>query len=112
MNQVSAQTGLEEILQEVDRINPSGVMELNDSIVSNIYGKAEQIAREAVSQKEKPRVDWDRTLDDILTSRVFGFPSMLLLLAAVFWLTVSGANYPSTVLASALFWGQDGLMDL
>jgi ferrous iron transport protein B len=37
---------------------------------------------------------------------------MLLMLAAVFWMTVSGANYTSTVLASALFWGQDHLMDL
>jgi len=112
MRQNSAPTGLEEILQEVDRINPSGALGLNDCVVSHIYGKAEQIAREAVTQKEKPRVDWDRRLDDILTSRVFGFPSMLLLLAIVFWLTVSGANYPSVVLASALFWGQDRLMDL
>ena len=29
---------------------------------------------------------------------------MLLLLAAVFWLTIVGANVPSQMLANALFW--------
>lgn len=43
-------------------------------------------------------------LDDILTSRVFGFPIMLAMFGAVLWLTVVGANYPSGLLATALFW--------
>ena len=41
-------------------------------------------------------------LDDILTSRWLGFPVMLLLLACL-WLTVTGANYPSALLANGLF---------
>ena len=34
---------------------------------------------------------------------------MLLLLAVVFWLTITGANYPSQILSNALFWVQDQL---
>jgi ferrous iron transport protein B len=44
---------------------------------------------------EKPRFDMDRTIDRIVTSRVWGFPVMLMLLAIVLWLTIIGANIPS-----------------
>lgn len=36
---------------------------------------------------------------------------MLLLLAFVFWLTITGANYPSQLLSNGLFWIQDRLSD-
>jgi len=39
----------------------------------------------------------------ILTSRIFGIPIMLGLLAVVFWLTITGANVPSTIIADFLF---------
>ena len=48
------------------------------------------------------RFDVDRTLDRLLTSRIVGFPLMWLILAAVFWLTIAGANVPSALLASIL----------
>ncbi len=44
--------------------------------------------------------DREKRIDRIVTSRVFGFPIMLLGLALVFWLTIEGANYPSTYLSS------------
>jgi ferrous iron transport protein B len=44
----------------------------------------------------------DRTIDKIVTSRRWGFPLMILLLAIVFWLTISGANVPSQMLATLL----------
>ena len=44
----------------------------------------------------------DRRLDRWLTSRVFGFPLMLGILAVVFWLTIAGANVPSAMLATLL----------
>ncbi|WP_072911140.1 nucleoside recognition domain-containing protein [Desulforamulus aeronauticus] len=108
----SMRTGLNSILSDVDKINPHGTLGINDSVVSSIYYAAESIANEVVSQKEKPKTDWDKKLDDILTSRVFGFPSMLLLLGVIFWLTVAGANVPSAMIADVLFWGQDRLTDL
>ncbi len=58
------------------------------------------IADRAVTRPdEKPAFDFDRTLDRLLTSRLWGFPLMLVLLTLVFWLTIAGANIPSSWLS-------------
>ncbi|HIQ79908.1 MAG TPA: ferrous iron transporter B, partial [Candidatus Scatavimonas merdigallinarum] len=36
----------------------------------------------------------------ILTSKAFGIPIMLLMLGAIFWITIAGANYPSELLST------------
>lgn len=84
----------------------------SDKIVESIYLHSESIARRVINYREKPFHDWDRWLDDLLTSRIFGFPIMVLLLGAVFWITIEGANVPSEILAGILFWGQDQLTQL
>jgi ferrous iron transport protein B len=77
--------------------------DLHDSLLEAIYQDAAQISNRVVTKVgEKPRFDWDRTLDKLLTSRWTGFPIMLLLLTAVFWITIAGANVPSSLLASLL----------
>jgi len=80
-----------------------------DQIVTQIYQKSEEITQKVVSKNNRQKIDIDRKLDDILTSKIFGYPIMLLVLGAVLWLTVIGANYPSKVLSSILFWGQEQL---
>ena len=50
--------------------------------------------------------DMDRTIVRIVTSRTWGLPLMVLLLAIVFWLTISGANVPSKMLATLLMKGR------
>ncbi len=67
-----------------------------DSIVSRVVAKAEKICEGVVSQKEG--IDRDRRIDKILTGKFTAYPLMLALLALVFWLTISGANYPSALL--------------
>ncbi len=75
----------------------------HDSLMDSIYQDASRIASRAVTKiGEKPRFDWDRALDRILTSRITGLPVMLLLLTLVFWLTIAGANVPSGMLAALL----------
>lgn len=54
----------------------------------------------------------DRRLDRILTGKATAFPAMLLMLAAVFWLTITGANYPSRLLSDFLFGIQDKLSEI
>lgn len=74
---------------------------LRDAIVSGLTGEAGLVcARAAVptGQGYGPR---DRRLDGLLTSRRTGYPIMLMMLAAVFYITISGANYPSELLMSA-----------
>ena len=52
----------------------------------------------------------DRKIDKILTSKLFGFPIMILFLGLIFWLTIVGANYPSQVLFSFFNWLQEKLI--
>ncbi len=75
----------------------------HDDLLNSIYSDASRIAARAVAQEgEKPRFNWEQLLDRIVTSRWTGFPIMFLLLTAVFWITISGANVPSGMLASLL----------
>lgn len=71
-----------------------------DQVVASIVSTAEGISREVVSVKNKIHNQRDRNIDRILTSRKFGIPIMVALLGVVFWLTITGANYPSSMLAT------------
>ena len=51
----------------------------------------------------------DRKIDKILTSKTFGLPIMLLFLATIFWLTITGANYPSQMLSNFFSFLQEKL---
>jgi ferrous iron transport protein B len=74
--------------------------DFHQSLMETIYAEAGRIADAVVSRDgDRSRVDMDRSVDRLVTSRWFGFPIMLLLLTLVFWLTVAGANVPSAWLA-------------
>jgi ferrous iron transport protein B len=77
--------------------------DFEDRLSAAIYADAERIVRASqVTGLRRVRVDFDKHLDRLLTSRWTGFPLMILLLALVFWLTIAGANVPSAMLASLL----------
>jgi ferrous iron transport protein B len=93
----------EDILSNAQKLRWEVGADFHEKLMETMYTEAAQIADRAVTYPdEKPRFDFDRTLDRIITSRVWGFPLMLLLLMVVFWLTISGANIPSSFLASVL----------
>ena len=75
----------------------------HQALTEAVYADAARIADRAVSRDgERRRFDFDARLDRLVTSRLFGFPLMLLMLTVVFWLTIAGANVPSSLLASLL----------
>lgn len=75
----------------------------HDAVVEAVYEEAEKIARRAVRiADQKPSLDFDQRLDRLLTSRWTGFAIMFFLLAAVFWITIEGSNYPSQLLSLLL----------
>jgi ferrous iron transport protein B len=77
--------------------------DFHEQLMEDIYAEAGRLADRAVTRPdEKPRFDLDRTIDRLVTSRTWGFPLMILLLAVVFWITIAGANIPSRWLASLL----------
>lgn len=83
--------------------------ELRDRVVSNIIHKAEEIGSETISYANENYNNADRKIDRILTSKIFGIPIMIGLLGIIFWLTITGANYPSQMLTKFLFWIEDKL---
>lgn len=54
----------------------------------------------------------DSRIDHILTGKWTAFPIMILALLGIFWLTITGANYPSELLSRFLFWIEDQLAAL
>lgn len=76
---------------------------VQDMIVSSIVKQAENIAKDVVIIKNEKHNEFDRKLDDILTSKKYGIPVMLALLGVVFWITIIGADYPSEMLATMFF---------
>lgn len=80
-----------------------GQRELEEAMVGAIVATAESVASRVVCAPEQGPSEADRRLDRIFTSRRTGIPVMLLLLALVFWLTITGANYPSQLLSTGLF---------
>ena len=76
---------------------------LQDSLAIGMYGAAEAItARVELRGLKRAAFDFDRRLDRLLTSRITGFPLMLLMLTLVFWITIAGANVPSALLSVGL----------
>ncbi len=76
---------------------------LHERLLEGIYSDASRLAERATRRPdEPPRFDLDRTIDRLVTSRILGFPLMLLLFTLVFWITISGANVPSGWLANLL----------
>ena len=76
---------------------------IHDSIIEAIYEDAAEISNKVVSKKEQmKKYSFDQAIDRIVTSKWLGFPIMFLLLAAVFWVTIEGANVPSGLLAGLL----------
>ena len=77
--------------------------------------RAEEICEKVVQKKEK-KDRFTEGLDKIMLSPKTGIPLMLLLLGAVFWITVAGANVPSDLLMRAMnHWGtvlRGGLVSL
>lgn len=93
----------EELLALARRLRWEIGTDFHQALMEAIYAEAARIADRAVTRPgAQPRFDLDRTIDRLVTSRRWGFPLMILLFALVFWLTISGANYPSELLSNLL----------
>lgn len=76
---------------------------LHDRVTEAVYTEATQIAGRAVSRDgQRAAFRLDRAIDRVVTSRLLGFPLMILMLMGVFWVTIAGANVPSAMLGDLL----------
>ena len=92
----------ESINKARDILKKDNITEKNfvDNIVNNILKQSENICKEVITYNEIKNKDMSIKIDKILTSKIFGIPIMLAMLGVIFWITIVGANYPSTVLTN------------
>ena len=101
--------GLDHLMETVETLVENNSIKTTDQKnvtefppLSSFVHAAEQIAVETVTVDARIP-DRDRKIDAILTSRRYGIPIMLALIALVFFLTITGANVPSEWLSYLLF---------
>ena len=100
---VTTETARTHVLDTARRFRWDLPIDFHDRISERLYAATEEIAGKVqLRGLKKVGFDVDRTLDALLTSRWLGFPLMLAILAAVFWITIEGANVPSGMLATLL----------
>jgi len=83
-----------------------------DDIVSNIMKKSEEITNLVCTFNNENYNLRDKKIDKILTSKKFGIPIMLAFLGIIFWITIVGANYPSSLLSNFFNYIQDKIIYL
>ncbi|MHB8861067.1 MAG: ferrous iron transport protein B [Pirellulaceae bacterium] len=92
---------LAELLTKTEALRWQIGPHVHQSLTEDTYARAATIADAVVTRDHRTRRrDWDRMLDNLLTNRWIGLPIMAAMLAVVLWLTVTGANYPSQMLAA------------
>jgi ferrous iron transport protein B len=97
------QTSAAELLRRADALRETiGGERFRDQLVATLYRGAEEAAARSV-RRRRPRA-WlrDESVDRVLTHPVLGIPVMAALFALVFWITIVGANVPSSFLAGVL----------
>jgi len=88
---------IEEILETAENMRWDIGENVHEKLVEEIYKNAAQIAEGAINRAgEGSRSGFDQILDKIVTNRITGIPIMIVLLILVFWITIKGANYPSS----------------
>lgn len=93
----------EQIIQRANELRWKLPQDFHDRWVEMVYAESARIASRNVEQKgTSHRLTWERRLDTILTNRWTGMPIMVLMLALVLWITIIGANVPSSMLATLL----------
>ncbi|MBE6606465.1 MAG: ferrous iron transport protein B [Ruminococcaceae bacterium] len=91
--------------KQIDKLKESGIYgkRLSDMIVGSTVRSAERICAECVKTSGDKYKNTDHKLDKIFTGKITAYPIMILFFAFIFWLTITGANYPSNLLSELLF---------
>lgn len=95
-------------------MNCDEIKTYDSSLLNNPDELAEEARRIAALtvNKDKAKESYAFKIDRTLTNPVIGFPIMAVMILIIFWITVEGANYPSSMLSSALFSLEEPLHEL
>ena len=84
--------------KEILEDNNINISSFKDIIVSTIMYHSEKISLDVIRCKRQNYSVRTNKIDKILTSKLTGIPIMLLFFALIFWITITGANYPYALL--------------
>lgn len=96
--------------RKVKRRN-SEIFRKNEFDSEKYVEESSKLAKEVVIFTKEDYDKKDRKLDKIFTSKLTGIPIMLLLLMIIFWITIVGANYPSSILFDFFSFAGDKLLE-
>lgn len=94
-------TSVEHLLKKAEQLREKLDTSVHDTFVQQLFIRAADISRKTV-KRSSVRFLKDEKIDKILTSKIWGFPAMIALFTLVIWLTIEGANIPSSMLAGVL----------
>lgn len=102
------------IESEKEKLLSNGInsLKIKETISNELIKKSGEIYSLCVHMENKFHDKRDRIVDNLLTSKLMGFPIMIALLMVIFWLTITAANYPSELISYFLFNLQDKLSEL
>jgi ferrous iron transport protein B len=91
------------LLQQAAKLRSQIDGDIHDHISESMYATAAGISDRVVTRDgQVAAFRLDRAIDQVVTSRTWGFPMMALMLMMIFWLTIAGANVPSAMLGELL----------
>ena len=103
---------LDIILLKVDEILEENRDKIiGDKIIKTLIGNAENLCNKVVKVTDKYN-NFQRKIDKVLVSKITGIPIMIITLLVVLWITITLANYPSSMLANLFGYGEEYLRDL
>ncbi len=84
-----------QLLEKITSIRRSLAVDIHGSMMEEFYAASEAITSKVITTAPTQQAKRDRLFDRIATSKIWGFPLMFLLFSGIFWITITGANYPS-----------------
>lgn len=100
---------IEEVIKYChEYLNSNGIYDYQNEIICTIIKKNNEL-NSIVTNNKEVKVS---KIDKVLTSKIFGIPIMILFLGIILWLTITGSNYPSSLLSNLLFKFNDVISDL
>ncbi|KIQ93823.1 Ferrous iron transport protein B [Anoxybacillus thermarum] len=97
----TAPNPFDELMENANRLADGDTRE---QIVASIFQTSRHICQETVTYTKQEKQYETEKLDRIFTSKIWGFPIMLAILAVVIYVTIAGANIPSSMLAEFFGW--------
>ena len=83
------------VIEENSNIDSKNIV---DDIIYTISKKSFEAVNKSVKKHDTKKPSKQHKIDKLLTHKLFGFLCMFVLLLVVFWITLVGANYPTTIL--------------